>query len=163
MSLVSDRRRLWKEMTVQEHLRVGAYRRAARRGWRRRATSLQEALPGSLRETRGATRAAERRPPAAARAGPVRDVVPARLASRRSSSGPRRVGVGARSRMDTGFGRRGRRRGPDGPARSGAPRRRDEGDVSRREPPLPDPRRRRRPAGPARPPAALILPRRRVV
>lgn len=48
ISLVSDRRRLWREMTVHEHLRVGAYRRAARRGWRLRATSLQELFPALL-------------------------------------------------------------------------------------------------------------------
>ncbi len=41
MSLVSDRRRLWREMTVSEHLRVGAYRAEARRGWRLRSASLQ--------------------------------------------------------------------------------------------------------------------------
>src|SRR5512132_616573 len=40
MILLSDRRRLWMEMTVDEHLRVGAYRAAARRGWRRRAHEL---------------------------------------------------------------------------------------------------------------------------
>lgn len=45
MSLVSDRRRLWREMTVREHLRVGAYRRIARSGWRRRALSIQELFP----------------------------------------------------------------------------------------------------------------------
>jgi len=45
MSLVSDRRRLWREMTVGEHLRVGAYRRAARSGWRRRALSLHRLFP----------------------------------------------------------------------------------------------------------------------
>src|SRR6266540_2509374 len=32
MILLSDRRRLWKEMTVDEHLRVGAFRAAARSG-----------------------------------------------------------------------------------------------------------------------------------
>lgn len=53
MSLVSDRRRLWREMTVREHLRVGAYRRAARSGWRRRALSLQDLFP-ALRSRRGA-------------------------------------------------------------------------------------------------------------
>jgi branched-chain amino acid transport system ATP-binding protein len=53
MSLVSDRRRLWREMTVHEHLRVGAYRRAARRGWRGRALSLQELFP-ALPSRRGA-------------------------------------------------------------------------------------------------------------
>lgn len=53
ISLVSDRRRLWREMTVHEHLRVGAYRRAARRGWRLRATSLQELFP-ALPSRRGA-------------------------------------------------------------------------------------------------------------
>ena len=42
MILLSDRRRLWKEMTVDEHLRVGAFRAAARSGWRRRALELHE-------------------------------------------------------------------------------------------------------------------------
>ncbi|HUM02749.1 MAG TPA: ATP-binding cassette domain-containing protein [Thermoanaerobaculia bacterium] len=51
--LVSDRRRLWKEMTVAEHLRVGAYRPAARMGWRRRALSLEELFP-AIRSRRGA-------------------------------------------------------------------------------------------------------------
>lgn len=45
MSLVSDRRRLFREMTVREHLRVGAWRPAARSGWRRRALGLQELFP----------------------------------------------------------------------------------------------------------------------
>jgi len=48
MSLTSDRRRLWREMTVSEHLRVGAYRRAARSGWRRRALSFQDLFPALL-------------------------------------------------------------------------------------------------------------------
>ncbi len=46
--LVSDRRRLWEEMTVGEHLRLGAFRAAARTGWRMRAAragELFEALP----------------------------------------------------------------------------------------------------------------------
>jgi branched-chain amino acid transport system ATP-binding protein len=46
MSLVSDRRRLWKEMTVREHLRVGAFRSAAREGWRSRAQGIRELFPG---------------------------------------------------------------------------------------------------------------------
>ncbi|MFI5179913.1 MAG: ATP-binding cassette domain-containing protein [Thermoanaerobaculia bacterium] len=45
MSLVSDRRRLWNEMTVQEHLRVGAFRPAARQGWRDRALGLRSLFP----------------------------------------------------------------------------------------------------------------------
>jgi len=45
MSLVSDRRRLWREMTVSEHLRVGAYRTEARRGWRGRALSFRALFP----------------------------------------------------------------------------------------------------------------------
>jgi len=53
MSLVSDRRRLWREMTVREHLRVGAFRRAARSGWRRRALSLHDLFP-ALPSRRGA-------------------------------------------------------------------------------------------------------------
>ncbi len=40
MSLVSDRRRLWTGMTVNEHLRVGAFRPEARRGWRGRARKV---------------------------------------------------------------------------------------------------------------------------
>jgi branched-chain amino acid transport system ATP-binding protein len=46
MSLVSDRRRLFKEMTVLEHLRVGAFRPSARRGWHRRAQELQALFTG---------------------------------------------------------------------------------------------------------------------
>jgi len=46
MSLVSDRRRLWREMTVDEHLRVGAFRAAARHGWRRRALEFRGLFPG---------------------------------------------------------------------------------------------------------------------
>ena len=46
MSLVSDRRRLWREMTVHEHLRVGAFRAGARRGWRRRALEIQDVFTG---------------------------------------------------------------------------------------------------------------------
>jgi branched-chain amino acid transport system ATP-binding protein len=53
MSLVSDRRRLWREMTVNEHLRVGAFRAAARRGWRRRALGLHDLFTG-LPARRGA-------------------------------------------------------------------------------------------------------------
>ncbi len=45
MSLVSDRRRLWREMTVSENLRVGAYRKEARGGWRDRARSLRALFP----------------------------------------------------------------------------------------------------------------------
>jgi len=48
LSLVSDRRRLWKEMTVREHLRVGAYRPAARSGWRARVPTLRALFPGLL-------------------------------------------------------------------------------------------------------------------
>jgi branched-chain amino acid transport system ATP-binding protein len=51
--LLSDRRRLWKEMTVEEHLRVGAFRAAARSGWRRRALELHELFTG-LPARRGA-------------------------------------------------------------------------------------------------------------
>jgi branched-chain amino acid transport system ATP-binding protein len=40
MSLVSDRRRLFRDMTVDEHLRVGAFRAAARCGWRRRSVDV---------------------------------------------------------------------------------------------------------------------------
>ena len=53
MSLVSDRRRLFRDMTVDEHLRVGAFRAAARRGWRRRALELRGIFTGLSRH-RGA-------------------------------------------------------------------------------------------------------------
>jgi branched-chain amino acid transport system ATP-binding protein len=53
MILLSDRRRLWKEMTVDEHLRVGAFRAAARSGWRRRALELVSLFTG-IRSRRGA-------------------------------------------------------------------------------------------------------------
>jgi len=46
MSLVSDRRRLFADMTVDEHLRVGAFRAAARRGWRRRALEVRGVFTG---------------------------------------------------------------------------------------------------------------------
>jgi branched-chain amino acid transport system ATP-binding protein len=49
MSLLSDRRRLFRDMTVDEHLRVGAYRAAARRGWRRRALDLRGIFAGLTR------------------------------------------------------------------------------------------------------------------
>ena len=53
MSLVSDRRRLWRDMTVGEHLRVGAFRAGARHGWRRRALELRDLFTG-LRGRQGA-------------------------------------------------------------------------------------------------------------
>jgi branched-chain amino acid transport system ATP-binding protein len=53
MSLVSDRRRLFRDMTVDEHLRVGAFRAAARHGWRRRAFELRGLFAGLMRH-RGA-------------------------------------------------------------------------------------------------------------
>jgi branched-chain amino acid transport system ATP-binding protein len=53
MSLVSDRRRLFRDMTVDEHLRIGAFRAAARRGWRRRALELRGLFTGLTRH-RGA-------------------------------------------------------------------------------------------------------------
>ena len=46
MSLVSDRRRLFRNMTVDEHLRVGAFRAAARRGWRRRTLEVRGLFTG---------------------------------------------------------------------------------------------------------------------
>jgi branched-chain amino acid transport system ATP-binding protein len=49
MCLVSDRRRLFRDMTVDEHLRVGAFRAAARRGWRRRALELRGLFTGLTR------------------------------------------------------------------------------------------------------------------
>lgn len=56
MSLVSDRRWLWNDMTVSEHLRVGAFRRAARPGWPRRAVRMQQLFAGlqALRSVRPA-------------------------------------------------------------------------------------------------------------
>jgi branched-chain amino acid transport system ATP-binding protein len=53
MILLSDRRRLWPEMTVDEHLRVGAFRGQARRGWRHRALELRGLFTG-LPKRRGA-------------------------------------------------------------------------------------------------------------
>jgi branched-chain amino acid transport system ATP-binding protein len=46
MILLSDRRWLWREMTVDEHLRVGAFRAEARRGWRHRALELHDVFTG---------------------------------------------------------------------------------------------------------------------
>jgi branched-chain amino acid transport system ATP-binding protein len=53
MILLSDRRRLWRDMTVREHLRVGAFRPEARPGWRRRALELAGLFTG-LSERHGA-------------------------------------------------------------------------------------------------------------
>jgi branched-chain amino acid transport system ATP-binding protein len=53
MSLVSDRRRLFRDMTIDEHLRVGAFRAAARRGWHHRALELRGIFTGLTRH-RGA-------------------------------------------------------------------------------------------------------------
>ena len=53
MILLSDRRRLWPEMSVDEHLRVGAFRVPARRGWRHRALELRGLFTG-LPTRRGA-------------------------------------------------------------------------------------------------------------
>lgn len=53
MSLVSDRRRLFRDMTVDEHFRVGAFRAAARRGWRRHALEVGGIFAGLTRH-RGA-------------------------------------------------------------------------------------------------------------
>ncbi|MGE5344529.1 MAG: ATP-binding cassette domain-containing protein [Acidithiobacillales bacterium] len=53
MILLSDRRRLWSDMTVGEHLRVGAFRPEARPGWRRRAAELAGLFTG-LAGRRGA-------------------------------------------------------------------------------------------------------------
>lgn len=41
MILLSDRRWLWNEMTVEQHLRTGAFRAEARPGWRGRATEFR--------------------------------------------------------------------------------------------------------------------------
>lgn len=57
MTLLSDRRRIFPEMTVHEHLRVGAFRAAARPGWRRRARELCGLFPDlSARRRARATR-----------------------------------------------------------------------------------------------------------
>lgn len=53
IGLVSDRRRLWTEMTVAEHLRLGAFRAAARSGWRARAARMSD-LFEAIGERRGA-------------------------------------------------------------------------------------------------------------
>lgn len=53
MSLVSDRRRLFWDMTIDEHFRIGAFRAEARSGWRRRAQALRETFTG-LKRNRGA-------------------------------------------------------------------------------------------------------------
>lgn len=45
MTLLSDRRRIFREMTVHEHMRVGAFRSAARPGWHRRAQRLYGLFP----------------------------------------------------------------------------------------------------------------------
>jgi branched-chain amino acid transport system ATP-binding protein len=45
MCLVADRRWLWPDITVREHLRVGAFRAAARAGWRQRAREVGELFP----------------------------------------------------------------------------------------------------------------------
>jgi len=52
MSLVSDRRRLFADMTVDEHLRVGAFRAEARGGWRRRALEVHGVFAGLPRRRR---------------------------------------------------------------------------------------------------------------
>lgn len=49
MCLVSDRRRLFRDMTLDEHFRVGAYRAEARRGWRRRAQEVHGTFAGLAR------------------------------------------------------------------------------------------------------------------
>ncbi len=41
MILLSDRRWLWREMTVDQHLRAGAFRAEARSGWRGRAAGFR--------------------------------------------------------------------------------------------------------------------------
>ena len=46
ISLVSDRRRLFGQMTVHEHFRVGAFRAAARAGWRGRSLELRGLFSG---------------------------------------------------------------------------------------------------------------------
>lgn len=45
VTLLSDRRRLFHEMTVHQHMRVGAFRAEARAGWRRRALDLYGLFP----------------------------------------------------------------------------------------------------------------------
>ncbi len=89
MSLVSDRRRLFRDMTIDEHFRIGAFRAAARRGWRQRSLRASGHLHGSGATRPCATGRPERRAPAAARAREVRHVLPAGLVAGRSSSGAR--------------------------------------------------------------------------
>jgi branched-chain amino acid transport system ATP-binding protein len=45
VTLLSDRRRLFRQMTIHEHLRIGAFRGAARPGWRRRALEVYSLFP----------------------------------------------------------------------------------------------------------------------
>ena len=52
MSLVSDRRRLFRDMTLDEHFRIGAFRSAARRGWRQRSLQLRGIFTGLARHGR---------------------------------------------------------------------------------------------------------------
>ncbi len=43
--LVSDRRWLWPDLSVSDHVRLGAFRRSARPQWRTRARALRELFP----------------------------------------------------------------------------------------------------------------------
>jgi branched-chain amino acid transport system ATP-binding protein len=45
VTLLSDRRRLFREMSIRQHLRVGAFRSAVRPDWRRRALELYTLFP----------------------------------------------------------------------------------------------------------------------
>ncbi len=46
MALVSDQRWLWPDVSVREHLRLGAFRRSVRPGRRSRALELYQLFPG---------------------------------------------------------------------------------------------------------------------
>jgi branched-chain amino acid transport system ATP-binding protein len=43
--LVSDRRWLWPDLSVSDHVRLGAFRRSARPQWRARARALRQLFP----------------------------------------------------------------------------------------------------------------------
>ena len=56
MILLSDRRWLWSEMTVDQHLRAGAFRAEARPGWRARAAGFRGFFTSLSDAGRGRTR-----------------------------------------------------------------------------------------------------------
>ena len=155
MSLVSDRRRLWREMTVDEHLRVGAFRRCGPPRLAPPGPRVSRPLPRPAGATRRSTESPERRAGAAAGAGALWHVVAPGLAARRSSGRARRGHDRSCSRLDPWSGREGRRGHPDGPAHPLASRHRDEGHVPPGGSPHGACRRRRRPRRSARPSASV--------